>query len=111
MGRRMPQREASDGAGRLATVAPILPRTVEAPAQALDLSVCIVNWNCSDVVRDCLHSLRQQSLGLHYEIIVVDNASADGAPDMIARDFPEVRLLRNATNTGFARANNQAARL
>ncbi len=84
------------------------PRTIAAPP---DLSVCIVNWNCREVLRDCLHSLRDQSLALRYEIIVVDNGSSDGAPEVVARDFPEVRLVRNAANVGFARANNQAARL
>jgi N-acetylglucosaminyl-diphospho-decaprenol L-rhamnosyltransferase len=84
-----------------------------APAQArvLDLSVCIVNWNCRAALRNCLRSLHAQGLGLEYEIIVVDNASTDGAPDMVARQFPQVQLVRNATNAGFARANNQAARL
>jgi GT2 family glycosyltransferase len=74
------------------------------------VSVCVVNWNCRDVLRECLQSLRDQPLGLDHEIIVVDNASTDGAADMVAAAFPEVRLIRNAANVGFARANNQAAR-
>jgi GT2 family glycosyltransferase len=76
-----------------------------------DLSVCIVNWNCRDMLRACLESLRQQAHDLRMETIVVDNASADGAAEMVAEEFPEVTLERNATNVGFARANNQAARL
>jgi GT2 family glycosyltransferase len=90
--------------GRLSAVAPEVRRTV-------DLSVCIVNWNCRAALRDCLRSLEEQGIGLEYEIIVVDNASTDGAADLVARRFPHVRLVRNATNVGFARANNQAARL
>jgi N-acetylglucosaminyl-diphospho-decaprenol L-rhamnosyltransferase len=70
--------------------------------------VCIVNWNCRDMLHACLHSLRQER-DVDLEIIVVDNASSDGAPDMVAREFPQVRLIRNSTNAGFARANNQAA--
>jgi GT2 family glycosyltransferase len=46
-----------------------------------------------------------------FEVIVVDNASADGAADVVAREFPQVRLVRNPTNRGFSRANNQAAAL
>src|SRR5207237_7749493 len=45
------------------------------------------------------------------ETVVVDNASTDGAADMVASEFPQVRLYRNPMNAGFARANNQAARL
>jgi GT2 family glycosyltransferase len=45
------------------------------------------------------------------EVIVVDNASTDGAADMVARDFPEATLIRNDVNRGFAAANNQAARI
>lgn len=46
---------------------------------------------------------------MRLETIVVDNASADGAADMVDREFPDVRLVRNAENRGFSRANNQAA--
>ena len=80
----MPERERHDDEGRLATVA---ASPAQVTAATLDLSVCIVNWNCRDVLRACLLSLRHQSLGLRYEVIVVDNASSDGAPEMILRDF------------------------
>jgi N-acetylglucosaminyl-diphospho-decaprenol L-rhamnosyltransferase len=73
------------------------------------VSVCIANWNCRDYLRACLESLHDQPQGVRLETIVVDNGSADGAADMVAREFPEVVLVRNGVNLGFARANNQAA--
>lgn len=78
---------------------------------AVDVSVCIVNWNCRELLRGCLESLRRQPSGICWEVIVVDNGSTDGAPDMVDRNFPDVILLPNGTNLGFSRANNQAARL
>jgi GT2 family glycosyltransferase len=78
-------------------------------AGPVDVSVCIANWNCRDLLRACLESLHDQPQGVRLETVVVDNASADGAADMVAREFPEVVLHRNAVNLGFARANNQAA--
>src|SRR5215469_5579927 len=76
---------------------------------AVDVSGCIANWNCRELLRACLESLHDQPQGVRLETIVVDNASADGAADLVAREFPEVVLQRNAANLGFARANNQAA--
>jgi GT2 family glycosyltransferase len=73
------------------------------------VSVCIANWNCRQLLRGCLESLQDQPQGLRLEVIVVDNGSTDGAADMVAREFPEVVLVRNATNRGFSRASNQAA--
>ncbi len=61
------------------------------------------------MLRACLESLLDRPQGVTLEVVVADNASADGAADMVARDFPEVVLIRNAANLGFARANNQAA--
>lgn len=77
----------------------------------IDVSVCIANWNCRDMLRTCLESLQDRPQGVRLETIVVDNGSSDGAADMVAREFPEVVPIRNATNAGFARANNQAARV
>jgi GT2 family glycosyltransferase len=75
----------------------------------VDVSVCVVNRDCAALLRACLESLLGAPQGARLEVVVVDNASRDGAADMVARDFPEVLLLRNDVNRGFARANNQAA--
>jgi GT2 family glycosyltransferase len=75
----------------------------------IDVSVCIANWNCRELLRACLVSLHDQPQGTRLETIVVDNASDDGSAEMVAREFPEVVLVRNRDNLGFARANNQAA--
>ena len=73
------------------------------------LSVCIVNWNTRELLRACLESLRRNpSARAQLEIIVVDNASSDSSAELVARDFPEVRLLANAENRGYAAGNNQA---
>lgn len=74
------------------------------------MCVCIPNWNCRDLLRACLSSLRDNFQGVRFEIIVVDNASTDGAADMVAQAFPDVLLVRNPQNRGFAAACNQAAR-
>lgn len=78
---------------------------------ALQLSVVIVNWNTRELLRACLDSIRQHTSGITYEIIVVDNASTDSSPDMVREHFPEVRLIQNTQNLGFAAANNQAIRI
>lgn len=75
------------------------------------VSVCIVNWNCRELLHRCLCSLTPVRQGVALEVVVVDNGSTDGAADMVERDFPHVRLIRNPSNSGFARANNQAARV
>jgi GT2 family glycosyltransferase len=75
------------------------------------VTVCVVNWNCRELLRNCLRSLSPQLQGPGVEVVVVDNGSADGAADMVAADFPRVRLVRNASNRGFSAANNQAAAL
>ena len=76
-----------------------------------DVSVCIANWNCGGLLRRCLESLYHTDQGVRFEVIVVDNASADGAADMVAAEFPDVVLVRNRDNRGFSKANNQAATL
>ncbi len=73
----------------------------------MTLSIIIVNYNTEALLRGCLSSIAATAGDLDYEVIVVDNASWDGSPDMVSRDFPEVRLIRNSTNRGFGAANNQ----
>jgi N-acetylglucosaminyl-diphospho-decaprenol L-rhamnosyltransferase len=68
------------------------------------LSVVIVNYNTRDLLRDCLRSL--EAVRVVHEVIVVDNASADGSAAMVAREFPAVMLLAQAENTWFCGGNN-----
>jgi GT2 family glycosyltransferase len=84
-------------------------QTADLDQGPIEVSVCIANWNCRDLLRGCLESLHDQPQGVQLETIVVDNGSHDGAADMVEREFPEVILCRNPINQGFARANNQAA--
>jgi GT2 family glycosyltransferase len=75
----------------------------------IDVSICIANWNCRDYLWECLTSVQDIPQGVRVETIVVDNASTDGAAEMVVSEFPEVALVRNQSNLGFARASNQAA--
>jgi len=77
----------------------------------LDLSVLVVSWNTCGLLRECLRSTLASLGTLSAEVIVVDNASADGSAEMVRKEFgadPRVRLIANARNEGFARGNNQA---
>lgn len=76
----------------------------------MDLSVIIVNWNTSELLSRCLRSVYDTIDDWCVEIVVVDNASTDGSAEMVHREFSRVRLIQNAENVGFARANNQALR-
>jgi N-acetylglucosaminyl-diphospho-decaprenol L-rhamnosyltransferase len=75
------------------------------------LSVCIVNWNTCDLLRDCLSSLLSYPSSQDtdtMEVIVVDNASSDGSATMVASEFPQTILIANSDNKGYAEGNNQA---
>jgi GT2 family glycosyltransferase len=72
------------------------------------VSVIIVSWNARDYLRDCLNSIFQTEMSSVQEVIVVDNASKDGSPEMVEKEFPSVTLIRAGENLGFARANNLA---
>ena len=76
-----------------------------------DVSILIVNWNTRDLLAVCLHSIAQTADDLCPEIIVVDNASTDDSVRMVRKQFPQVRVIENVANDGFARANNQAMAL
>lgn len=74
----------------------------------MNLSISIVNWNTCDLLEQCLASIYENVIKVEYEVIVVDNASQDGSVEMVRQRFPQVTLIENNENLGFARANNQA---
>lgn len=75
-----------------------------------DISVIIVSYNTADMLRNCLNSISEQSENINLETIVIDNASKDGSPSMVKKEFPHVRLIENEENLGFAKANNEGIR-
>ena len=76
----------------------------------MDLSICIVSWNVSEDLRSCLDSLYALDCAVSFETLVVDNASGDDTLQMLSARFPQVHVIANDRNLGFAAANNQALR-
>jgi len=76
-----------------------------------DCSVIIVNWNTKDLLNKCLSTLFAQTSNISLEVFVVDNGSTDQSREMIQSKYPQVNLIANTENRGFADANNQAASL
>jgi GT2 family glycosyltransferase len=74
----------------------------------MDLSVIILNYNTKEHLRKCLNSIRQTKTAFQIEIIVADNGSQDGSLGMVKQDFPEVKIVDNNANLGFAKGNNLA---
>ncbi|MEW6741223.1 MAG: glycosyltransferase family 2 protein [Planctomycetota bacterium] len=72
----------------------------------IKLSIVILSWNTRELLSRCLESLLAGPRSLPFEIIVVDNASTDGSAAMVREIFPEVRLVENERNEGYARGNN-----
>jgi GT2 family glycosyltransferase len=71
----------------------------------MKLSIVIVHFNTPDLLRKCLKSIYAQDHNFQFEIIVIDNASENFKA--VEVDFPQVKMIRNRKNLGFARANNQ----
>jgi hypothetical protein len=74
----------------------------------VDITVVIVNYNVRPFLDHCLQSVLRASAGIDVKVIVVDNASEDGSVEMVKQRYPQVTLISNTENLGFARANNQA---
>ena len=73
----------------------------------IDVSIIVVAWNVRKLVYDCLKSVYEQTKGINFEVIYVDNASIDNTVDMVRKQFPDVRIIENEVNQGFIKANNQ----
>jgi len=77
----------------------------------LDIAVIIVNYNVKHFLAECLRSVFASRHELDVEVFVVDNNSVDRSVEMVRDQFPQVRLIANQHNAGFATANNQAIQL
>ncbi len=80
---------------------------MEKEIKKINPSIIIVSYNTADLIKNCLQSIYPIN-ELRKEIFVVDNASTDGSPDLIRKQFPSVHLIINTENRGFGAANNQA---
>ena len=72
-----------------------------------DVSVVIVSFNTRETLRECLCAVFRSKGDISIQVIVVDNASTDGSPEMIEKAFPQVELIKSEINLGFGMANNR----
>lgn len=72
-----------------------------------DVSVVIVSWNTKKLLLRCIETLFSSTRHRRLEVIVVDNGSSDGSAEAVSSKFADVIVIRNVTNLGFAKANNQ----
>ena len=77
----------------------------------IEISIVVANWNGGEILSDCLASLWASACAAEkaFEIIVVDDASSDDSRVRVASEFPQIRLLENPENIGFARTSNRGA--
>jgi GT2 family glycosyltransferase len=74
----------------------------------MDVSIIIVNWNTKRLLLECLSSVFKTINKLSFEIWLVDNASGDGSVEAVQQNYPDVKIIQNKKNLGFAAANNIA---
>jgi len=74
----------------------------------MDISIIIVNWNTKRLLLECLSSVFKTINKLSFEIWLVDNASCDGSVEAVKQNYPDVKIIQNKKNLGFAAANNIA---
>lgn len=72
----------------------------------IDISIIIVNWNTEKLLLDCVDSLYRTTHQSKIEVIVIDNASTDNSVSALRASFPQIQIVVNPTNFGFAKANN-----
>ncbi len=76
----------------------------------MDLSIVILNYKTRGLLKECLKGIKMVQPKLDYEIIVVDNGSNDGTPQMMAEFFPDIRFIEAGVNLGYAKGNNLGIR-
>lgn len=75
-----------------------------------DLGIVIVNWNTCDLLKKCLNTVMVSEGEFTFQVVVVDNGSSDGSPDMVREHFPQVHLIESDINGGFSYGNNLGLR-
>jgi GT2 family glycosyltransferase len=74
----------------------------------MDVSIIIVNWNTKRLLLDCLASVYKTVKNISFEIWLIDNASSDGSVEAVKQNYPDVKIIQNKKNLGFAAGNNIA---
>lgn len=77
----------------------------------VDLSIIIASYNTISLTRGCLKSIYESTHGIEFEVLVIDDGSKDGSPDMVETEFPQVRLVRNPANLRYTKTNNKGLQL
>ena len=78
---------------------------------AYDITIIIPNYNTRDLLRECLQSIYEQTRGISFEVICIDDNSSDGSADMVAQAFPQVILVRNTVGQMYAKNNNHGMQM
>ena len=84
------------------------PNTQYLTSSVIDLSIAIVSYNTKEVLLDCIRSVHAHTTGITFEVIVIDNDSWDGTVAVLQEVYPDMRVVANPDNRGFAKAVNQA---
>jgi GT2 family glycosyltransferase len=77
----------------------------------LDITLIIPSYNTKDLLKQCLSSIFEHTTGISFEVICVDDNSTDGSADMVATEFPSVKLVRNKIGQMYAKNNNLGMRM
>ena len=85
----------------------LLRNDVNQQIDQMNISIIIVTWNFQDFIQNCLDSIFLTADKVRYEIIVVDNHSSDEPTKIVEEFYPELDLIENRKNPGYAEANNQ----
>lgn len=72
----------------------------------MQLSIIIINYNTQSLTEKCLNSVFSNMKGVDYEVVLVDNASTEIDPTVFEEKFPQIKLIQNKENVGFAKGNN-----
>jgi GT2 family glycosyltransferase len=80
------------------------------PMSEPDVSIIVASYNTRDLTLQCLHSIKDQTAGVTYEVILVDDCSPDDTVAAVRSAFPDIRVLVNETNQRYAKTNNRGLR-